>query len=211
METLNSIEIRVLGCLMEKERATPDYYPLSMNGLVNACNQKSNRFPVVSYTEDEVAEALDSLSGKQLILQSAAGRVVKYDQRFSYHEGLSVQEAGLMCVLFVRGAQTAGELRGRTARLAEFESLDEVKMVLSQLAQLEMVTLLSKEPGRKEARYCHLLAEEGLELEPNIASEQIVVQSENDELAIMKGELSELKQKLRDLQSEFAEFKQQFE
>jgi len=196
---------------MEKERATPDYYPLSMNSLVNACNQKSNRFPVVSYTEDEVTRALDSLSGKQFILQSAAGRVVKYAQRFSYHEGLSIQETALICVLFVRGPQTAGELRGRTARLAEFESLDDVKMVLSQLIQREMITLLAKEPGRKEARYCHLLAEKDLEAEPDRASEQMVIQNENDELALMREELFELKQTVQDLRNEFAEFKQQFE
>jgi len=197
---------------MEKERATPDNYPLSMNSLINACNQKSNRCPVVSYTEDEVAKALDLLSSKQFILQSAAGRVIKYAQRFSYHEGISIKETALICVLFVRGPQTAGELRGRTVRLAEFENLDDVKTTLSQLMDREMVTLLAKEPGRKEARYCHLLAEEAPETEePKSEAEQMVIQNDNNELALMRAELLAMKQTLNDLQNEFTEFKRQFE
>ena len=208
---LTDVEIRVLGCLMEKEMATPDYYPLSLNSLVNACNQKSNRLPVVSYNEDEVIQALNSLLDKQLVLQSAAGRVVKYEQRFSYNNGLSIKDAAIICSLFVRGSQTAGELRGHTARLAEFENLDEVKKVLSRLIEMDMLTLLAREPGRKEARYAHLFAENTAEQENPPEKRQVTIHNKDKSFALLQQEVAALKEELQALKFEFSEFKKQFE
>ncbi len=205
------VEIRVLGCLMEKEMATPDYYPLSLNSLINACNQKSNRLPVVSYNEDEVTQALNSLLDKQLVLQSAAGRVVKYEQRFSYNNGLSVQDAALMCSLFVRGPQTAGELRGHTARLAEFENLVEIKKVLAGLIEMDMLTLLAREPGRKEARYAHLFADNSSGQENPPEKRKAMSHDKDESFTLLQHEVAALKEELRDLQLEFSEFKKQFE
>jgi hypothetical protein len=163
---LTPIEARVLGALIEKEATTPDYYPLSLNGVINACNQKSNRDPVMSLGETETLEALDGLVAKRLARdRTAAGsRVTKYGHRLSGTLGLtrefSREEIAVLCVLMLRGAQTVGEIRGRTQRLCPFENLAQVEATLSGLmtrADGPYVTKLAREPGRKEARYAHLL------------------------------------------------------
>ena len=163
---LTPIEARVLGSLIEKEATTPDYYPLSLNGVMNACNQKSNREPVMSLGETQVQEALDGLVAKRLARDrtSSGSRVTKYGHRLSGTLGLtrdfSREEIAILCVLMLRGAQTVGEIRGRSQRLCPFENLGQVETTLSALmtrADGPYVTRLAREPGRKEARYAHLL------------------------------------------------------
>jgi len=163
---LTPIEARVLGSLIEKEATTPDYYPLSLNGVINACNQKSNRDPVMGLGETETLEALDGLVSKRLARdRTAAGsRVTKYGHRLSGTLGLtrefSREEIAVLCVLMLRGAQTVGEIRGRSQRLCPFENLGQVDATLSGLMTRDdgpYVTKLAREPGRKEARYAHLL------------------------------------------------------
>lgn len=162
---LNAIEARVIGCLIEKEVTTPDYYPLTLNSLTTACNQKSNREPVLSLTEIEVRDALDSLVAKRLVSDNGGSgtRVTKFQHRFCNTEfgdlSLSSQEKGILCCLLLRGAQTPGELRTRTNRLTEFESVAEVESVLEGLVEAErgpLVVKLDREPGKRESRYMHL-------------------------------------------------------
>ena len=159
---LDAVETRVLGCLLEKEIATPDYYPLSINALVNACNQKSNRDPVVNYDEAIVEEALSELRGKGLALRITGrdARVPKHAQRFTEKFNLGRREAAVMCVLMVRGPQTVGELRGRAERLYDFEDLEGVEMTLNRLAEMEFVKKLPRVAGFKEQRWGHLFSGE---------------------------------------------------
>jgi uncharacterized protein YceH (UPF0502 family) len=166
MDTLSPEEIRVIGCLLEKESTTPDQYPLSLNALTTACNQKSARDPVMRLSPDEVQRVTDGLVKKYLVSDRAGfgGRVTKYKHRFCNTEfgalQLSDQERGTLCVLMLRGPQTPGEIRARTQRLCEFGDVDEVESVLGALASHEagpFVTRLPREPGKREARYAHLL------------------------------------------------------
>lgn len=166
---LSANEQRVLGCLLEKEVTTPDQYPLSLNSLTTACNQKSNRDPVMSLSEAEVQDTLAGLKEKRLIsIETGFGsRVMKYRHRFCNTEfgelKLSDQELGIVCVLFLRGAQTPGELRTRTNRLCEFNDVAQVESVLNELSARSdgpFVMKLEREPGKREARYQHLLGED---------------------------------------------------
>ena len=159
---LDAAQARVLGSLLEKEIATPEYYPLSLNALVNACNQKSNRDPVVSYGEDTVEQALEELRKKGLALRISGRdtRVPKHEQRFTEKFNLGRREAAVMCVLLLRGPQTVGELRGRTERLYPFDGLEAVAGTLDRLAEMEFVRQLPRQPGFKEQRYAHLLGGE---------------------------------------------------
>jgi uncharacterized protein YceH (UPF0502 family) len=165
---LSNIELRVIGCLLEKESTTPDQYPMSLNALTNACNQKSNREPVMSLDESAVQEALDTLSKKHLVVEKSpfGGRTAKYQHRFCNTEfselQFSTQERGLLCVLFLRGPQTPGELRTRTNRLCEFSDVNEVEDALEKLASHKdgaFVKKLPRQPGKRESRYIHLLGE----------------------------------------------------
>jgi uncharacterized protein YceH (UPF0502 family) len=160
---LDAVEARVLGALLEKEIATPEYYPLSLNALVNACNQKSNRDPVVSYDDDTVEQALESLRAKGLSLRSTGrdSRVPKHAQRFTEKFNLGRREAAVLCVLLLRGPQTVGELRGRTERLYTFDDLEAVESTLRHLDESTFVTLLPRQPGFKEQRWAHLLCGAG--------------------------------------------------
>jgi len=157
---LNEIEIRVLGSLMEKELATPEYYPLSLNALTNACNQKSNRSPVLSLNDSDIIAALQSLKEKQIVCQSDASRVPKYLAQLCQNLQPDQREAALLCLLLLRGPQTAGELRARTERLCSFENLEEVVQALDSLSEIGLVLKLPRQPGQKEQRYAHLLAGE---------------------------------------------------
>ena len=165
---LSNNELRVIGCLLEKESTTPDQYPLSLNALTNACNQKSNRDPVMSLDESTVQETLDSLTKKHLVMEKSSfgGRTAKYQHRFcntTFSEiELSAQERGILCVLFLRGPQTPGELRTRTNRLCEFSDVNEVEEVLENLVNHKngsIVKKLPRQPGKRESRYMHLLGE----------------------------------------------------
>ena len=166
---LSPNELRVIGCLIEKETTTPDQYPLSLNALVNACNQKSNRDPVLELPELIVQETLDELAKKRLIREESGfgSRVVKYAHRFCNTEfselQLTEQELGILCVLFLRGPQTPGELRTRTNRLCSFDDIHQVEAALSNLGNREdgkLVLCLPKEPGKRESRFAHLLGPE---------------------------------------------------
>jgi len=178
---LSQNELRVIGCLIEKSITTPDIYPLSLNALTNACNQKSNREPVMSLSESEVQDTLDQLAAKHLILNQsgASSRVPKYKHRFCNTEfsdlQLTSQQLGILCVLFLRGPQTAGELRTRTNRLCQFDNVQEAEAVLNDLMQVDngksshaqYVVKLPREPGRRESRYMHCFSDEDLDTPGN--------------------------------------------
>ena len=156
---LDAAELRVLGALMEKEKTTPEYYPMSLNALVNACNQKSNRDPVVTYDEETVETALDGLRNKGLSSRISGGsRVPKHEHRFTERCNLGRREEAVLCVLMLRGPQTVGELRGRTERLYTFDDLESVENTLSRLAEIGFVKQLPRQAGYKEQRWAQLLA-----------------------------------------------------
>src|SRR6516165_3577459 len=157
---LSDVEVRVLGSLTEKDITTPDYYPLSLNALVNACDQKNNRDPVMSLDEDAVRQALSSLQEKRLAgpAGGADSRVAKYEHRLQEVFNFDRREIAIICVLLLRGAQTPGELRGRGERMYHFDALEDVVATLDRLAQREspLVCILARQPGTKEYRYMHL-------------------------------------------------------
>jgi len=199
MELLDPVEVRVLGALMEKEATTPEYYPLSLNALVNACNQKTNREPVTDYDDDTVADALASLREKHFALTITGGsRVNKYQQRISETLNLGRRESAVLCVLLLRGPQTLGEIKDRSERIFSFADLAETEAVIEKLGTL--VKKLPRLPGQKEARYVHLLSgEPDLEAmaEPSSAAPPTRV--------------AQMEQDLRDLRAEFDELKLRFE
>jgi hypothetical protein len=159
---LNNIQARVLGSLIEKEISTPDYYPLSLNALVNACNQKSNREPVMNLDETAVGGALAELSEKNLAVGASGrdSRVLKYEHRLQEAFNFDRLETAVLCVLLLRGPQTPGELRSRTERMHRFEDLEQVQSTLQRLMKREppIAAVLPRQPGTKEARYAHLLS-----------------------------------------------------
>jgi len=158
---LDPIEVRVLGALLEKESTTPEYYPLTLNALVLACNQKSNRYPFVQYDDTTVAHALELLKTKRYAATIVSGgRALKYAQRFSEALNLGRRELALMCTLMLRGAQTLGELRDRSDRMHHFEDLTQVESVLDHLAEAGLAARMQRAPGQKESRYAHLLSGE---------------------------------------------------
>jgi hypothetical protein len=204
---LNPAEARVLGSLLEKEIATPEYYPLSLNALVNACNQKSNRDPVVSYDDDTVENALEGLREKGLAVRITGHdvRVPKHGQRFTEKLNLGRREAAILCVLLLRGPQTVGELRTRTERLYAFDDLEAVESTLNRLAETGFTRKLPRQAGFKEQRYVHLLAAEvdGMEeTAPTPAPER--GPSDRERIAALERSLS-------DLQRQFDEFRRKFE
>ena len=218
---LTSQEMRVLGCLLEKEMATPDYYPLSLNGLLNACNQKSNRNPVVSYDEETVLQGLDALKAKQLAWQSNASRVPKFEHLFGKKLNLLQKEMAVICLLLLRGPQTVGELKNRAERLYSFESLEEVGESLQVLEEMKLVRQLPRMPGQKESRIMHLLAGEPVTSEPNYSDDKDASGYEttagepkvagDTRMAALEEETSLLRQELEELKQEFKIFREQFE
>ena len=210
---LNDIEVRVLGSLLEKSMTTPEYYPLSLNALTNACNQKSNRDPVVAFDETTVIRALESLREKQLAVLSASSRVPKYAEVFAGNRKLVTREIALIMVLLLRGPQTIGELRGRTERAYKFENLAEVETTLDELAESGYVTKLPRMAGRKESRYAHSLAGDVQveEMPPSPEPAAIVVRAENERIAALEEEIQKLRQEFDTLQSEFKKFIKEFE
>ncbi len=200
---LDDVEVRVLGALLEKEIATPDYYPLSLNALVNACNQKSNREPVVNYDDGMVEDALLALREKGLStrLSGSDMRVPKFGQRFTEKFNLGRREAAVMCVLMLRGAQTVGELRGRTERLYNFDDLEAVESTLSRLAEMEFVKRLPKQAGTKEPRWAQLLA--GEVAEEAAGEEAARGPAARDRLAALEAEVADLKRQFEEFRSKF--------
>ena len=210
---LNDIEVRVLGSLLEKSMTTPEYYPLSLNALTNACNQKSNREPVVDYDETTVVRALDSLREKQLVVLSTSSRVPKYGEIFTSTRKMVNREAALLMVLLLRGPQTVGELRNRTERAYKFQDLEDVEATLEELCSMGYITRLPRMAGHKEPRYAHLLAGE-VNVEaasPRPEPATIAVRAENERIAALEEELLSLRQEFNALQAAFEKFRQEFE
>ncbi len=198
-DTLNEVEIHILGCLVEKELTTPEYYPLTLNSLTNACNQKSNRNPVVSYDQETVAEALRNLRERRLaIISSAPGqRVRKYEHRFRDSFFVSQKEMVVMCELMLRGPQTIGELRTHGSRMIEFAGLPEISEILEELSDREqpLVTRLPRQPGRKENRFAHLLAGEPDIPATEAGGETVEKPAADDQVQELKKKLGHSKRK----------------
>ena len=204
---LNAAEARVLGSLIEKDITTPDYYPLSLNALINACNQKNNREPVTNFDEETVRLALRNLSDKRLAgtAGGADSLVTKYEHRLQEVLNLTRPETAILCVLLLRGPQTPGELRGRTERMYRFEHLVDVTSALQQLMRREppLAKALGRRPGTKEIRYAHLLSGDVESWEPPADSSLASAVSVEAERMI------QLEEKVASLEKEVAELKQQ--
>lgn len=208
-DVLSEIETRVLGALVEKQITTPEYYPLTLNALTAACNQKNNRHPVTAFSEDAVAQAVESLREKNLVyvFYGSTSRVPKYKHVVPEVLHLTPPETALMCVLMLRGPQTPGELRGNASRLYEFAGLDEVEQTLAGLITHEpdpLVTRLSRQPGQKEVRFAHVLSgeipvEAATEAEPRSARQTL------------EQKVDALVAEVESLRLQFEEFKKQFD
>jgi uncharacterized protein len=209
-QVLTDIETRVLGALVEKQVTTPEYYPLTLNALMLACNQKNNRYPVTSFTESQVATAVESLREKNLayVFYGSTSRVPKYKHVMPEVLHLNHAEVALMCVLMLRGPQTPGELRGNAARLHEFSGLDEVEQTLSALISREddpLVVRLSRQAGQKEVRFAQLLSgdvpvDAVAEVQPRVSQREALEQK----VDMLAAEVEKLRQ-------QFEQFKKQFE
>ncbi|BDM64529.1 UPF0502 protein [Shewanella sp. NFH-SH190041] len=214
---LTSIEARVIGCLMEKEVTTPEQYPLSLNALTQACNQKTSREPVMSLSDIEVQQALDELNKKRLISEQSGfgSRVVKYKHRFCNTEfsdlQLSKSQFAVICLLLLRGAQTPGELRTRAGRLYDFSSITEVENVLSELSNRDepIIRQLPREVGKRESRYCQLFCA-APEAVTSSASSVLELTPRSDDTT-MCDRISQLEQDVAELKAQLAELKQLLE
>ncbi len=207
---LSAIEARIIGCLIEKEVTTPDHYPLTLNSLTTACNQKSNREPVLSLSESEVLDAVDGLISRRLVSDESGfnSRVSKYQHRFCNTEfgdlQFTEQERAIICCMLLRGAQTPGELRTRTGRLANFTDVKEVEAVLDKLAAREegaLVVKLPREAGKRESRYQHLLSGE-VDVEALASAAPVMVSgSSNERVEALEAEVENLKRELAELKA----------
>lgn len=215
---LNEIEARVLGSLIEKDITTPDYYPLSLNALTNACNQKNNREPVMALEEEAIRHALRTLNEKGLAgtAGGADSRVTKYEHRLQEVFNFTRPEIAVLCVLLLRGPQTPGELRGRTERMHPFEELADVLSALQHLMQREtpLVKMLPRQPGTKESRYAHVLcgnveAAAVPSTEPHSAISHSA--GDSDRIARLEAQVEALKQEQAELKEQLASFRKQFE
>ena len=211
------MEARVLGALLEKEITTPDYYPLSLNSLVNACNQKSNRDPVMTLEENSVRDALRTLHDNSLArsVSAADSRVTKYEHRLQEAFNFDRREAALFCELLLRGPQTPGELRTRAERMHQFDDLSEAQSALQRLMNREppLVKVLARQPGTKESRYMHLLSDDAKPVSSAAGREVPAApeQEKMDGLSRLSSEMAELRRDMADLKQQFAAFRKQFE
>ncbi len=208
--SLNTVEARVLGALIEKDLATPEYYPLSLNALTNACNQKTNREPVTAYDDATVAAAIDGLRTKRMAaaVSAAGSRVEKYAHRLSDNFNFSARELAILSVLLLRGPQTPGELRERAGRMHAFDDLEAVEATLNRLIEREpepLVKRLPRAPGTKEARYAHLFSGD---VEVSVPEPQA---APPDRIARLESEVAALRADLDNLKEQFAAFRRQFE
>jgi uncharacterized protein YceH (UPF0502 family) len=215
---LDNLEARVLGALIEKDVTTPDYYPLSLNSLVNACNQKNNRDPLMELDEEAVRQSLESLQQKRLAgpARGADSRVTKYEHRVQEVFNFTRGETAVICVLLLRGPQTPGELRGRTERLFRFEEVSDVLATLQRLMQREppLVKALPRQAGTKEVRYAHLFCGD-IERETKIISPGASALSQaaecEERMQRLEEELASLRQRVSGLEKTVTEFRKQFE
>ena len=214
---LTETEVRVLGSLIEKDITTPEYYPLSLNALVNACNQKTNRDPVMQLDEDAVRGALDCLQEQRLAgpARGADSRVTKYEQRLQEVFNFTRPEIAVLCVLLLRGPQTPGELRGRAERMHRFEAFEDVQSALQKLMQREppLVKVLPRQPGTKESRYAHLLGGDVVEVEtPRQASAAAEHNPADAERIVrLEEEVAELRRDVSVVKDQLERFRKQFE
>jgi uncharacterized protein YceH (UPF0502 family) len=214
---LNEAECRVLGSLIEKEITTPEYYPLSLNALVNACNQKSNRDPVMNLDEAAVRQALRSLDEQSLVRSVSASdsRVTKYEHRLQEAWNFYRHEIAILCVLLLRGPQTPGELRTRAERMHPFDDLSAVQSSLQHLMKREppLVKVLPRQPGTKEARYAHLLSgdREASEAKPESETTAAMMSADGERVGRLEGEIALLHKEVESLRQQFADFRKQFE
>lgn len=217
---LDATEVRVLASLAEKEAATPDNYPMSLNALVNACNQLSSRDPVMNLTEDDVVQAIDRLVLKKLagVIHQAGARVAKYEHRLRIKYLFDQDKLAVLATLMLRGEQTAGEIRNRCGRLHEFSSVEQVEQSLTYLMDKypPLVTRLPKAPGSKEARYVHLLScteedAQALSVRPVESYRSEVSASNADRITALENEVQTLRQQVSELTEQFSQFAKQFE
>ena len=213
---LDPFDVRVLAVLAEKEALTPDSYPLSLNALMNACNQKSNREPVMQLDEDTVRDALEGLQQVRMAgpARGTDSRVTKYEQRLQEVFNFTRAETAVLCVLLLRGPQTPGELRGRAERMHRFETLDDVQAALQKLMQRDppLATVLPRQPGTKESRYAHLLAgdvEADAPVQVSAAADRNWVDA--DRVARLEEEVTELRRELSGVKDQLERFRRQFE
>jgi uncharacterized protein YceH (UPF0502 family) len=215
VDLLSDVEVRVLGALIEKDITTPEYYPLSLNALVNACNQKNNRDPVMTLDEDGVRAALDSLQAQRLAgpASGADSRVTKYEHRLQEVFNFDRREIAIVCVLLLRGAQTPGELRGRAERMYRFEELEDVHATIDRLSQREppLVAVLPRQPGTKESRYMHLLSGNTAPAEAIPVRALVRPAGEDNRIASLESEVAELRNELAEMRQQLAAFRKQFE
>jgi uncharacterized protein len=205
---LTDIEVRILGSLIEKKLSTPDYYPLTLNSLTLACNQKTSRNPVTEYTEDKIHSTIKGLILKRLIWESTLGRVPKYEENFLKSMNLDYPEAALICVIMLRGSQTLGELKINAEKMHTFHTYDNLNAAMEILYEKELITRLPKQPGQKEQRITHLLyGEPALQIDSQTSTESSIP-SVPDEIIM---ELSAMKKELEELKASFQKFKAQFE
>lgn len=221
---LNEVEVRVLGALLEKEITTPDYYPLSLNALVNACNQKSNRDPAMNLEENAVRDALRVLHDNSLArsVSAADSRVTKYEHRLQEAFNFDRREAAIFCELLLRGPQTPGELRNRAERMHHFDDLGEAQSVIQRLMnrQPPLAKVLPRQAGTKESRYVHLLSGD-VQVEATASPEATAPERNTrdsretrdgtDKFSRVESELAELRQQVAELRQQFAAFRKQFE
>src|SRR5436190_19717824 len=215
MQILTPIETRVLGSLIEKDITTPDYYPLSLNALVNACNQKNNRDPVMTLDESTVRDALSSLQEKRLAgpAGGADSRVTKYEHRLQEVFNFDRREIAVLGVLLLRGPQTPGELRGRTERMYRFEALDDVQSTLQRLMERNpaLVTVLPRQPGTKESRYTHLFSGQAPYIPEAPATQPARFTGSPDQrIVTLETEVASLKEEVSELRRQLSEFASQF-
>jgi hypothetical protein len=214
---LMETEVRVLGSLIEKDITTPEYYPLSLNALVNACNQKTNRDPVMQLDEDAVRDALDGLQQHRMAgpARGADSRVTKFEQRLQELFNFTRPEIAVLCVLLLRGPQTPGELRGRAERMHRFEALEDVQSALQKLIQREppLAKVLPRQPGTKESRYAHLFAGDVVEAEAPVHVSAAVERDPADagRIARLEEEVAELRQEVAGVKEQLERFRKQFE
>ena len=221
--SLTAVEARVLGSLIEKEITTPEYYPLSLNALTNACNQKSNRDPVMQLGEEEIRQALNHLESQALVRSIAESRATKFEHRLQEVFNFYRPEIAIICELLLRGAQTPGELRARASRMHPFEDLDGVHSALERLSKREppLVAVLPRQPGTKETRYAHLLGDSppaavrdaearGGEAaaRPRLAAESA---ERPDQIELLTQQVAELRAQVAELEARFAAFRKQFD
>jgi uncharacterized protein len=229
---ITDVEARVLGALIEKEITAPEYYPLSLNALVNACNQKSNREPVMELNEDAVVAAMRALEKKEFAgaANTTDSRVRKYEHRLQEVFNFTRPETAVLCVLLLRGAQTPGEIRGRAERLHHFEALEDVQLALGKLMKREpvMVAVLPRQPGTKESRYLELMSGDAGAVVVAARAEAFTQHIENSaaggddrgagvaardggRVARLETEVAELRGEVAALKAQFADFRKQFE